>query len=621
MTSSTLVRSIAAARSSLSKSIQVGQTSKRRLEISSACSESAKAVENVLAELQGYKTKTGLRKTLTSVAATLNGIVTGIDRSTLTLPEVRRATINIRDRLNPQIEASFSDVAASAAEKHSAALSSAQAAQELEDAESDIQRRLSQSNDHIETLQAIRDKLALEERLRQRAIASVLDTDNVVNTGRGPKDPLGNIDHEAAKKMEAAREDVKKLPSALTRPFHIMKAPVIPVFETSRVENPGNGGTIRPYATARNFKFEQKLKTLGIRHFMYLDYVILTDQLLVAVKSEFIKSFVSEKEDLRDAGFKQERKRVKDWQAKIDPEAIENQHLKEEQKKQAQQLRAAERRAARVDKMTQEEYDAFMDAERARENQERLAAQHRIEKLGSMTPEQKKEFLRHEQIEAKADAKIVHEEYAKLKAQMDKTKASIKALDDQHGYDSEPVKRKKGETIVHLLGMGRKPVLDTKTGKPIRIREITKDGDSYTEYRSEDPVTGKEIEVFPPVPYADMPEYKKLMKRLETLAPQVTSKKFQLDRMLGEKTSVTPVHDMVVPRKTKSDISPSDFAAQLLEVINDGSHVKYELVVKNPILHPRNPNLSMFWVMPRNVLSALSKGGGWGRIMKWDFPR
>lgn len=622
MTNASLVRSIAAARSSLSRTIEVGQTSKRRLEISSSCADSAKAVEEVLANLQGHKTRSGLRKTLTAVAATLHGIVNGIDRSTLTLPDVRRATLNIRNRLNPQIEASFSDVAASAEENAATEAGRAQAELRLDEEQAEIQKRLSESSSYVDTLQAIRDSLALEERKRQRAIASVLDTDHTSSPARGGvRDPLG-IDPVSAKKMDDAKATVKSLPSVLTRPFVIMKAPVIPVFETSRVENPGNGGTIRPYATARNFKFEQKLKTLGIQHFMFLDYVILANQMLVAVKSEFIKDFLSDKESERDAGFKQERKRIKDWQSKTDPETIETQHLKEEQKKQAQQLRAAERLAARTARMTPEQYEEFQKENAERQAAANLAAEERLKKLATMTQEEKKEFLRQEQISAKADAKSVHDEYVKLKSQFDKLNAALKDLDAKHGYDDKPIKRKKGDTIIHLLGLGGKPVLDATTGKTIRIREITKDGDTYTEYKSEDPATGKEIEVFPPVPYADLPEYKKLVKQLEQLAPKMTSKKFQLDRMLGEKIKdVSPVHNMIAPRKTKSDISPSDFAAQLLEVINADSHVKYELVVKNPILHPRNPNISLFWVMPRNVLGALSKGGGWGRIVKWDFPR
>jgi hypothetical protein len=115
MSSSSLISSINATRSTLNGCIQVGLSSKKRLEISSAATAAVSQIEETLSILPKAKFSP-TKKALRAVSNTLQGLANGIDRSELSLADVRNSVRNIRDRLSPTLESGFEDISTIAAE-------------------------------------------------------------------------------------------------------------------------------------------------------------------------------------------------------------------------------------------------------------------------------------------------------------------------------------------------------------------------------------------------------------------------------------------------------------------------------------------------------------------------
>lgn len=69
--------------------------------------------------------------------------------------------------------------------------------------------------------------------------------------------------------------------------------------------------------------------------------------------------------------------------------------------------------------------------------------------------------------------------------------------------------------------------------------------------------------------------------------------------------------------------TPLALAHSILAVLNERGETKYELVSDTPQANPRNTDLMMFWIVPRQRMAALMKIMGASRqaaIVKWGLP-
>lgn len=76
-------------------------------------------------------------------------------------------------------------------------------------------------------------------------------------------------------------------------------------------------------------------------------------------------------------------------------------------------------------------------------------------------------------------------------------------------------------------------------------------------------------------------------------------------------------------RTAKANTTPLAMAHSVVELLNDRGSVKYEIVSDTPNANPRNTDLLMFWVLPRNQMSGLMKllsASKAPALVKWGLP-
>lgn len=616
----TLVSSISTTQSAIASAIHVGLESKKRSEIKSAMSSTIEHIEDTLNQLPKVK-HADTKKVLRVLSNTFQGVLNGIEKGEMTLGEIRPLIRNIRKRFVSSLETGFADIstiaeADSAKEKqHETEVAVAT------EKDKRIRNAIENATDFQSSLLAIKEKLVEEETQRRAAIASILDTnqvdDAITTIKKESHREFSRDDASLVKQLEMVREQAKDLTAAITKPFQIIKAPIVPIFEASRVENPGTGGAIRPYTTARNFKFDSKLKQLGIGHIMLNDYVILTSQMLLAVRSDFVSEYQNEQHDKNHEKFKDAKKKYKEWQSGADPEVAGKIDMKEQQRLARKALRDAERNAARVEKMTPAQYEKYMIEQADKDD----AAVNRVELMAKMTPAEKAEFLREEKINSHTEAAELNKEFKRLGGILSVLHKKLDAVKTKFGYDAEPVVdvTEDGKKL-KCLGYRGKPFIDPSSKSKIRITTKEVDKEMVQQYSIRVGDTWQDIEAPPPAPFYKDAEYKRLVAKAARIAPKVAELRFKIDHLLGGHKEARPATTAIQPRNVKVEVNTSDFASQLLDVLNDQSHIKYELVVKTAIRNPRNPNITLFWIMPSRILLNLSKGAGWGRVKNWGFP-
>lgn len=69
----------------------------------------------------------------------------------------------------------------------------------------------------------------------------------------------------------------------------------------------------------------------------------------------------------------------------------------------------------------------------------------------------------------------------------------------------------------------------------------------------------------------------------------------------------------------KANANTSAMAHSVIEVLNERGHTKYEIVTDTPTVNPRNTDLLMFWVLPRQKMTALMRILGSAKV-KWGLP-
>ena len=76
-------------------------------------------------------------------------------------------------------------------------------------------------------------------------------------------------------------------------------------------------------------------------------------------------------------------------------------------------------------------------------------------------------------------------------------------------------------------------------------------------------------------------------------------------------------------RAASSGLKPKDLAEAAVAVINERSTIEYEFVSPDSHKNPRNADIHLFWLMPRQKMAALMRIALTGRkasTLQWNFP-
>lgn len=88
------------------------------------------------------------------------------------------------------------------------------------------------------------------------------------------------------------------------------------------------------------------------------------------------------------------------------------------------------------------------------------------------------------------------------------------------------------------------------------------------------------------------------------------------------------LHDQILlnvskVRSSKASVNPLAMAHSVVELLNERGSTKYEIVSDTPNANPRNTDLLMFWILPRQRMAVLMKALGSSNtpaIVKWGLP-
>lgn len=387
----------------------------------------------------------------------------------------------------------------------------------------------------------------------------------------------GQTDASSIETLMALRKKRSGLPTRLTKlqPFTIVKLPLVPVL----VDNPfvveGKGG-----------KFERTMAQLAMKYSVIQGYPFLEEQLILCVsRSDIENANIRHKEDVKEvARFKV--KGVKSSQKKAETLVAERQEKIDEYLDTLASL--AKRKAS-----MEQNNKPFEKQQREIINEIRAISKAEYERVLL------KEITRRASYMELSEADQKHLARISLKTGHKRlTSDEMKA----RGLDSEEAASHYASGVQKVLTKAANAEIATlKSADKAKLAKLIVQ------------LVGLREKVKPYILYN---------KRVSDLGERIKNARVELaqfkDSVELKEEGIKAIRKAAKPKL--NDITPIEYAMNVLAHINEISHSNYQPVVQEFKVNVRNADILCFWIMPAAKLQTFLKLGSSKAKIQWAFP-
>lgn len=290
--SKTVVTRIESAVASVSSVLESCLLSKNARQIISDLSSAQVVLDNSLEAIPSRsRTFTSVKKSLLALNNALDGLKTGVENRDLSLGKFRAATAGVQTKFLLGLAESLSQVTLTD-----------DPVEEVGNTEEAGTKLVVRSTDFKSALKTIRGHL--EDHFKKKEDDEDAENPVLVEHERSEKayQTREERDEDRLKERIAHVESLKtQMPLAIKGAYQVMRFPLVPIFDSSILS--GKKPTGRS-DLVRNFSGSRVLDSLGIRYIMVQDYLILEEQLVLAVNLKDYQEFQSDQDEEQSAAHK-----------------------------------------------------------------------------------------------------------------------------------------------------------------------------------------------------------------------------------------------------------------------------------------------------------------------------
>jgi len=250
------------------------------------------------------KAFTPVKKSLVALSNAVGSLHSGVESRDLSLAEFRDSLIQVQEKFLAQALASIGQVAlGDDLEKSSNST-------EFKD------KLVVRSTDLKSALQVVKQRLG--HGLKQKAEEEDAENPVLVEHLRSEKSYRDREEKEEAllkARLEHVQSLKTRIPVKIKGAYQLLRLPLVPIFDSGVLSGKKPSGRSN---LTRNFSNSRLLDSLGLKHIMVQDYLILEEQFVLAVDLADAKEFMAKEKGRDNSAYKEELENYKKKQAEFD---------------------------------------------------------------------------------------------------------------------------------------------------------------------------------------------------------------------------------------------------------------------------------------------------------------